>query len=87
MAIIFTESAGKHNLTEGDAIHAIMHHRWHVKDFTTPDYPDPADLYIGVSPAGQLVEVLVHPRMPRDLVIFHLMPLRKKTLQAALDDQ
>lgn len=85
IAIVYAESAGKHGIAEEDAVHAILNYRWGVKDFTTLDYPEPADLYIGPTPRGQLLEVLLHPVHPRGLAIFQVMPLRKKIHQRVLE--
>lgn len=85
MAITFTKSAAKHGFTQQDALHVMLNHRWHLSNVVTPEYPEPADLYIGVSPDGQLLEVFTRPVPPRGLKIFHVMKLRKKIHQLVLD--
>ncbi|WP_178980839.1 hypothetical protein [uncultured Corynebacterium sp.] len=88
MAIETIESAEKHGYDRDDAIHAMAHHRWLVEGFDEPRIPGvPApDLYIGPAPTGELIEVMSYLSPPRDVYIFHIMKLRKKTRDRALDE-
>ncbi|MCP3425150.1 hypothetical protein NBM05_03685 [Rothia sp. AR01] len=88
MAIEYTESAAKHGLTQPEATHVMLNYRWKVEKFGEPRLPGlPApDLYIGASPSGQMLEVMSYRQEPRDLVIFHVMPLRTKIRNQALDE-
>lgn len=90
MAIEFTESAGKHGLTEADALHAIANARYYEPEFDEARNLGDVrpSLWIGPSlqPAIPLLEVMAEVIPPRTLRIFHVMPAREKFL-AKLDER
>ena len=88
MAIVFSESAGKHGFTQSDAIHAITHAVFRKMSFDmsrTSGGPAP-DLYVGPARSGLTIEVMAYTRPPRTLVIFHVMELRPK-YRARMDQE
>ena len=56
-----------------------------VPDFDIPRAPGQraATLYIGLGRGGQMLEVLAVLTPPRDLFVFHAMPLRPEIAQRA----
>ena len=56
-----------------------------VPDFDVPRTPGQrsATLYIGLSRGGQMLEVLAVLTPPRDVFVFHAMPLRSEIAQRA----
>ncbi|PJI91038.1 hypothetical protein [Luteimicrobium subarcticum] len=81
MAIRWTNSASKHGITRDETLYA-MQNPVHVEpefDESREGTGERADLFIGPRRlGGELLEVMAHRRAPRDLVVFHAMPLRRK---------
>jgi len=77
-------ATAKHGVERADALHAMLHAVYVETDFDEPR--PPADirptLYIGPQrdPQAPLLEVMVEPRPPRGLHVFHVMPARRKHL-------
>lgn len=81
MAIIFTDSAGKHACPHSDALNAVAHARYVRAAFSksrVPGLPDPT-LYLGPGHGGELLEVMLYETAD-DVVIFHVMQARQKFL-------
>lgn len=93
MAIEFTASAGRHGFTLDDALHAMSHHRFHLRRFDRSRVDGVApDLWIGPSrhPAAPLIEVMAEVIEPDTVRIFHVMAARRKfldRLDPPADDQ
>ncbi|MBU2698853.1 MULTISPECIES: hypothetical protein [Pimelobacter] len=85
MAIRWTDSADKHGVPRDEALYAVMNHHYLVPEFDEPRVGERRpDLYIGpASLGGPMLEVMLTRTPPRDLEIFHVMPLREKTLKRA----
>ena len=76
MAITFTESAGKHGFSKGDALHAMEAPLYHQPGFQPPIVPGSVThLFIGPARSGLTIEVLVSYRPPVSATIFHVMEL------------
>ncbi|MBF0808902.1 hypothetical protein E4U03_09850 [Rothia nasimurium] len=81
MKFIFLPSAAKHGYTEADALNAMENHMHEIHNFDgsrTPGRPT-TTLHIGMAENGDIIEVLSHYITP-DVIIFHCMKLRGKTL-------
>lgn len=81
MKLIFLPSAAKHGYTEADALSAMENHMYEVHGFDksrTAGLPA-TTLHIGTAENGDIIEVLSHHIAP-DVIIFHCMKLRGKTL-------
>ena len=84
MALTWAAAADKHGIAHEDAVHAMLNALYVETDFDEPR--PPADirptLYIGPQRdrTAPLLEVMVEPRPPRDLHVFHVMPARRKHL-------
>jgi hypothetical protein len=63
----------------------MAHHHCHILEFDEPRVGGrKPDLYIGPARlGGPLLEVMVNRTPPRDLEVFHVMPLRDKIRQRA----
>lgn len=74
----FASSAAKHGVEREDILFAMTRALLTVAEFDEPRAPGLArpTLYIGLSRAGRLIEVLVAVTPPNDLFIFHAMLLR-----------
>ncbi|AXH37486.1 hypothetical protein DVJ78_18080 (plasmid) [Humibacter sp. BT305] len=80
MAVTFSSSADKHGIDRADALLAIRTRLVHVQKFDDARDGGPRpDLFIGRASDGTMLEVMAVVTPPRDLFIFHLMPLRRKT--------
>ncbi len=79
VAVSWTTSADKHGIPR-EALYAIGHAYAWYDDFgdPRPGHDMTPRLYIGPSRFGTL-EVLVNITPPADILIFHVMPLRKST--------
>ena len=83
MAIAFTDSAGRHDFTVADALHAISNHRYHEPQFDDPRLGGvKPDLWIGPSlqPRVPMIEVMAEVIPPNTVRIFHVMAARPKFL-------
>ena len=83
MAIEFTDSAGRHDFTVADALHAISNHRYHEPQFDDPRLGGvKPDLWIGPSlqPRVPMIEVMAEVIPPNTVRIFHVMAARPKFL-------
>lgn len=80
MAIRWRDSADKHQVDHDDALHAMLHYRVRVLEFDDARVEGHGrpDLYIGPQrrPGEPLLEVMVERIPPRDVEVFHVMPLR-----------
>jgi hypothetical protein len=86
VAVRWASSADKHGITHEETLYAIGHAVHLATEFDEPRVPGTASpaLYIGpAGPCGQLIEVLVVLTPPRDLFVFHSMPLRQLTAERA----
>ena len=75
MAVSWTRSAGKHGISQADALYA-MTHADAVAEIGA-EQGEVTTVYVG-HPHGQTdryIEVIAAMRPPRTLVIFHVMPL------------
>lgn len=81
MRMIFLQSAAKHGYTEDDAINAIANHQRTVLNFDKSRIAGRPNTTLHIGPAlnGDLIEVLSHQITP-DIIVFHCMKLRGKTL-------
>lgn len=83
MSITWADSAAKHRIPRDEALYAIAHAELFIESFGQPRRGDLApSLFIGPSRYGTL-EVLVVITPPRDIWVFHVMPLRASTARAA----
>lgn len=83
MSITWAESAAKHRIPRDEALYAIAHAELFVESFGQARIGDHApSLFIGPSRYGTL-EVLAVITPPRDIWVFHVMPLRESTAKAA----
>ena len=89
MAVTWAEAADKHGIAHEDALHAMLHAVYVETEFDEPRPPAGIrpTLYIGPqrNAHAPLLEVMVEPRAPRGLHVFHVMPARKKHL-ARMED-
>lgn len=79
VGVIFTDSAGKHSISEEDALHAIYHAVYtSTRVKASPEQP-PRSRRVFVGPqhaqTSRLVEVLVEVRQGGEFVTYHVMPL------------
>lgn len=81
MRVVVTASAGKHGISQGDALWAIENAMLVKPSFQRsrlPDMPDPT-LFVGPDRQGRLIEVMaVH--VGDETVIFHAMAARRMFL-------
>jgi len=84
MQIRWTQSASKHGISQEDALNAIVRHRIHVTPYGASRMEDrqPPDLFIGPGLDGRLLEVMAEVEQGQ-LVVFHVMYARPKTIEAA----
>ncbi len=83
MSITWADSAAKHGIPRDEALYAIAHAELFVESFGQPRVGDQApSLFIGPSRYGT-IEVLAVVTPPRDVWVFHVMPLRERTARAA----
>jgi hypothetical protein len=85
VAVRWASSADKHGISHEQTLYAIGNAVRAVEEFDEPRVPGVSPtLYIGpAGPGGQLIEVLVVLTPPRDLFVFHVMPLRQLTAARA----
>src|SRR5690606_12246573 len=83
MAITWRDSAFKHGVTRDEVLYA-MQNPVHVEpefDESRDGTGEAAELFIGPRRLGGAPwGVVVRRRLPRDLVVFHAMPARRKFL-------
>jgi hypothetical protein len=83
VGVTWTESADKHEIPHDEALYAMSHPHYVVKEFGEPRVGDrPPTLFIGPSRFGTL-EVLAVIRPPSEVHIFHVMQLRESTRMSA----
>ena len=86
MSITWAESAAKHRIPRDEALYAIAHAELFVESFGQARIGDHApSLFIGPSRYGTL-EVLAVITPPREIWVFHVMPLRASTAEVAGHD-
>ena len=86
MGIRWTASADKHGVDRADALNAILNRLYHIEEFDEPREPGARrpDLFIGPTrDRSQLLEIMANITPPNDIVIFHMMPARRKILDIA----
>ncbi|QCV96191.1 hypothetical protein FEZ30_13810 [Acidipropionibacterium acidipropionici] len=86
LSVTFTHSAGRHGVSEQDAIWAIEHALLAKPSFQRsrlPDMPDPS-LFVGPDTSGRIIEVMA-VRTDDDLIIFHAMRARPQFLDQIRD--
>lgn len=84
MEIGYTSSAGKHGVSQADALNAILRHRYRVSPYRqsrVEGHPAP-DLFIGPGLDGQMLEVLAELGQGT-LLVFHVMAARPKMIDDA----
>jgi hypothetical protein len=83
----WTESADKHHVDRADTLHAMKNAQLRLTRFDPPRVEGApwADLFIGPSRDGTaMLEVFAHLNLrAQDVLIFHVMPLRRSTLERA----
>jgi hypothetical protein len=83
LSITWAESAAKHRIPRDEALYAIAHAELFIESFGQPRIGDQSpSLFIGPSRYGTL-EVLAVITPPREIWVFHVMPLRETTAEAA----
>lgn len=90
VSIRWAASADKHGVDRSDALHAILNHVYHIEEFDEPRTPGGRrpDLFIGPArDRAQLLEIMATISPPNDIVIFHVMPARRKILDIAERNQ
>ncbi|MBO1269900.1 hypothetical protein [Arthrobacter cavernae] len=83
MAIRWTDSADKHGVSREDAANAILNHVYRVQEFDEPRIEGGArpDLFIGPSVDRRtMLEVMAIITPPNDILVFHVMEARRKSL-------
>jgi hypothetical protein len=86
MGIRWADSANKHGIARGDALHAILNQIYHVEEFDEPRVESGArpDLFIGPSRDRRtILEVMAVITPPNDILVFHVMEARRKILDNA----
>ena len=86
VGVRWASSADKHGITHEQTLYAIGNAVHLVVAFDEPRVPGTAapNLFIGPAGAGGLtIEVLVVVTPPRELFVFHSMPLRQLTAERA----
>jgi hypothetical protein len=83
MGLQLADSTLRHGLEREDVlcaiVNAVLHHPGHQVG-RSPDH-SPVDLFDGPTRAGALIEVLVERRGPRDVIIFHALPIDDRRLR------
>jgi hypothetical protein len=86
VGVRWAERADKHGIAHEDSLYAILNAVHVVPGFDesrVPGEPAPT-LYIGqAGRGGALIEVLAVTTEPRDVFVFHSMPLRQLTVERA----
>ena len=86
MSITWAESAAKHRIPRDEALYAIAHAELFIESVGQARIGDRApSLFIGPSRYGTL-EVLAVITPPREIWVFHVMPLRASTAEVAGHD-
>ncbi len=86
MGISWKPSADKHGVDRADALNAIQNYIYRLESFDEPRAPSVRrpDLFIGPTRDSHiLLEVMVVMTPPSDIMIFHVMPARRKILDIA----
>ena len=83
MGIQWADSALRHGLESEDVLYAIvnavLYHPRHQIE-RSPDH-GPVDLFVGPTRTGVLIEVLIERRGPRNVIIFHALPIDERRLR------
>lgn len=82
--IRFAASADKHGISHAAAEEAVRNNRFWIREFDEPRAPGHArpDLFIGPDRRGSVqLEVMGNWLVGGDLELFHVMPLRRKTIE------
>jgi len=83
----WASSADKHGVDRSDTLHAMRNARMIVRRFDRPRVENAphADLFIGPTRDGLVVlEVFAHLNTDKqDVLIFHVMPVRRSTIERA----
>jgi hypothetical protein len=83
----WTDSADRHDVAHADALHAMRNPLVFIEEFDearVEGHTRPVSLWIGRGRDGVLLEVMAHlNRKAQDVLIFHVMELRPKTLDRA----
>lgn len=79
MPIEYTDSAGKHGISEEDALYAMQNSTYtstNVKSAPNAA-PNPRRVFVGPQHSGteRLIEVLIEVKSPGVFTIYHAMPL------------
>jgi len=83
LSITWADSSAKHGIPRDETLYAIAHAELFVESFGQPRWGDHTpSLFIGPSRFGTL-EVLAVVEPPREIWVFHVMPLRESTARAA----
>jgi hypothetical protein len=83
VAVTWSPSADQHGIDRDEALYAMAHADWVVREFGRPRAGDLAPtLFIGPSRYGTL-EVLAELTPPDRIWVFHVMRLRESTRLAA----
>ena len=83
MPVTWADSAAKHRIPRDEALYAIAHAELYIESFGPLRVGDQApSLFIGPSRYGTL-EVLAVITPPREIWVFHVMPLRATTAKVA----
>ncbi|MDV6278233.1 hypothetical protein R3Q06_32735 [Rhodococcus erythropolis] len=89
MAVEWTNSADKHDVSHEDALHAIANAIYVEEEFDEPRVPGHAKPTLFIGPprklGGPLLEVMVEIIEPRTMVVFHVMEARRKFLDRMND--
>ena len=83
MGLQWADSALRHGLDREDILcavaYAVLHHPGHQIG-RSPDHVA-VDLFVGPTRTGVLIEVLIERRGPRNVVIFHALPIDERRLR------
>jgi hypothetical protein len=86
VAVRWAPSADKHGVVREQTLYAIGHAEHVVAEFDEPRVAGTARPTLYIGPAGRggpLIEVLVVITPPRDVFVFHAMPLRQVIAERA----
>ena len=85
VAVKWADSADKRGIDHRDTLNAIASATYAVQGFGESRVQSQGriDLYIGPTRDGQTVLEVMTETIGRDVVIFHVMPVRQKILDAA----
>lgn len=76
-------AAAKHKIPLSSAEHALRNNTQYIRHFDEPRIPGAPrpDLCIGPAPDGEELEIMGNWLANGDLELFHVMPVRPKTLR------